>query len=83
MTIKYSDVNLGQIEAVLNKIGGEAAIPRFLSGDLIVVEREPSEPKPELVLDTIIRVDRSIRPVYPDWMREVMHPELEAKGLAE
>ncbi len=80
MTIKYSNVDLGQIEAVLNKIGGEAAIPRLLSGELVVVEREP---KPEPVLDTIIRVNRSVKPAYPDWMKKVMHPELETTGPAE
>ncbi len=73
-------MDLGQIEAVLNKIGGEAAIPRLLSGELVVVEREP---KPEPVLDAIIRVDRAVRPVYPDWMKKVMHPKLEATGPAE
>lgn len=83
MTIKYSDVNLGQIEAVLNKIGGEAAIPRLLSGELVVVEREPPAPKPEPVLDTIVRVDRTVSPVYPDWMKKMMHPKLEATGPAE
>ena len=57
MTIKYGDVNLGQIEAVLNKIGGEAAIPRLLAGELVVVEREPPTPKPEVPLDTIIPVN--------------------------
>lgn len=83
MSIKYSDVNLGQIEAVLNKIGGEAAIARLLAGELVVVEREPLVPKPEVPLDTIIRVDRSVRPVYPDWMKKVMHPELEGVGPSE
>lgn len=34
-------------------------------------------------LDTIIRVDRSVRPVYPDWAKEVIHPELETVGPAE
>lgn len=37
----------------------------------------------EPTLDTIIRVDRSIRPVYPDWVKEVMHHELKAVGPAE
>ena len=40
-------------------------------------------PQVEAPLDTIIRVDRSVRPAYPDWMKEVMHPELEATGPAE
>lgn len=41
------------------------------------------EKKPEPVLDTLIRVSRSIRPVYPDWVVTVMHPELEPTGPAE
>jgi len=40
-------------------------------------------PEPEAKLDPIIRVDRSIRPSYPDWVKEVMHPELETVGPAE
>lgn len=43
----------------------------------------PFEKKPEPVLDTLIRVSRSIRPVYPDWVVTVMHPELEPTGPAE
>jgi len=30
-----------------------------------------------------IRVDRTIRPIYPDWVKEVLHPELENSGPAE
>jgi hypothetical protein len=37
----------------------------------------------ELPIDPIIRVDRSIRPSYPDWAKTVMHPELESVGPAE
>jgi|GEM_PF-1525723 len=33
--------------------------------------------------DNIIRVDRSIRPAYPDWVKDVLHPELECTGPAE
>lgn len=33
--------------------------------------------------DLIIRVDRSLKPNYPDWMVKVMHPELELSGPAE
>lgn len=32
------------------------------------------------VVGDIIRVNRSIRPAYPDWVDKAMHPELEAKG---
>lgn len=33
--------------------------------------------------DSIIRVNRSVRPSYPDWAKTVMHPELEPTGPAE
>lgn len=39
----------------------------------------PEEPS----IDTIIRVDRTVRPVYPDWVKDVLHPELETVGPAE
>lgn len=37
----------------------------------------------KFVLNTTIRVNRSIRPAYPNWVVEVMHPELEAVGPSE
>ncbi|HEY0221064.1 MAG TPA: hypothetical protein VGC58_02465, partial [Candidatus Paceibacterota bacterium] len=58
------------VEAVFNKLGGVDAARRLLRGELTLVEPAP---------DTIF-VDRSVRPRYPDWMKEVLHPELEATG---
>ncbi len=43
----------------------------------------PSILEPEVEADSIIRVDLSIRPSYPDWVKEVVHPELEDIGPAE
>jgi hypothetical protein len=84
MTIKYSELNLGQIEAAVNKLGGMDGLKRFLADELVVAERQPKfAPKADPPLDTIIRVDRSVRPVYPEWVKEVMHPELEGTGPAE
>ncbi|OGF76479.1 hypothetical protein A2926_00740 [Candidatus Giovannonibacteria bacterium RIFCSPLOWO2_01_FULL_44_40] len=40
-------------------------------------------PAPEASPDFIIRVDRSVKPSYPDWMKKVMHPKLELTGPAE
>jgi hypothetical protein len=39
MTIKYSDLNLEQIEAVVNKIGGMDSVQRLLADELVVVEK--------------------------------------------
>jgi hypothetical protein len=36
--MKYGNVNLGQVEALINKIGGESAIARVLSGELVITE---------------------------------------------
>lgn len=40
-------------------------------------------PEPEVVIDPIVRVDRSVRPSYPNWVKTVMHPELENVGPSE
>ena len=37
MTIKYSELSLGQIEAIVNKLGGMDGVQRFLSGSSEVV----------------------------------------------
>lgn len=39
--------------------------------------------KKEAPCDTIIRVDRSIRPTYPELMDKLMNPELESMGPNE
>jgi len=51
--------------------------------ELTIKAKPAPTPEPEVVIDTIIRVDRSIRPSYPDWVKTVMHPELEPTGPAE
>ncbi|MFH1451015.1 MAG: hypothetical protein ABIF89_00170 [bacterium] len=38
--MKYGELNLGQIEAVVNKLGGMEGVRRFLSGELVVEEAE-------------------------------------------
>jgi len=45
--------------------------------EIVVIKKE--EPS----LNTIIRVDRTVRPAYPDWVEKVMHLELECTGPAE
>ena len=38
--MKYGNVTMGQVEAVINKLGGEDGMKRFLSGELVVKEIE-------------------------------------------
>ena len=47
---------------------------------VVVPEKEPV---PEVPPGPIIRVDRSVKPVYPEWMVRVLHPELENVGPVE
>ena len=56
---------------------------QFLRGEADLVLKAKLAPAPESVIDTIIRVDRSIRPSYLDWVKRVMHPELETVGPIE
>jgi len=83
--MKYGELNLGQIEALVNKLGGMDGVASLLADETVVTRKEVkvTPPEPTADLDPIIRVDRSIRPSYPDWMEEVMHPELESVGPAE
>jgi hypothetical protein len=34
-------------------------------------------------IDPVLHVDRTIHPVYPEWMKPPLHPELELTGPAE
>ncbi len=43
--MKYGNLTLGQIEAGINKIGGEDAFMRLLAGELNIVPAKPSDPK--------------------------------------
>lgn len=47
--MKYSELNLGQIEAIGNKLGGMTGIAQFLSGDLVVVAKTASNKLLEFV----------------------------------
>lgn len=72
---------LGVLFDVINKVGGadgELWRTRFAE-----VLHEGMLPSPKTSLDTLICVDRSIRPVYPNWAKTVMHPELELTGPTE
>lgn len=40
--MKYGELNLGQIEAIVNKLGGMEGVQRFLSGELVVKMAERS-----------------------------------------
>lgn len=75
---------LGVVLDTVNKIGsvdGELWRTRF--AEVLREGVKPAVLLPEAPLDTLIRVDRSIRPVYPDWVKTVTHPELECAGPAE
>lgn len=47
--MKYGNLTLGQIEAGINKVGGEAAFMRLLAGELVVTEKASSAAKESLL----------------------------------
>ena len=54
--MKYGNLTLGQIEAGINKIGGEDAFMRLLAGELNIVPAKPADPKKLLELVTTTSV---------------------------
>lgn len=40
--MKYGEINLGQVEAIINKLGGEQGALRFLRGELVVSAAKPA-----------------------------------------
>lgn len=83
MDFASQNLTAGQLNAIVKNLGGEEGALKFLRGELVVQPAVIPEPAPEPVLDFIVRVDRSVKPSYPDWMKKVMHPELELAGPAE
>jgi len=59
----------GNLPGILDVLHGRA--------EIMVVRKE------EVPLNTVVRVNRSVRPAYPDWVDKVMNPELESSGPAE
>lgn len=54
--MKYGNLTLGQIEAGINKIGGEDAFMRLLAGEINIVPAKPADPKKLLELVTTVSV---------------------------
>jgi hypothetical protein len=83
MDFASQNLTAGQLNAIVKNLGGEDGALKFLRGELVVQPAVIPEPPPEPVLDFLVRVDRSVKPSYPDWMKKLMHPELELAGPAE
>lgn len=64
------DLTAGELNAIVKKLGGKEGADRFRRGELAVCEKSPR----------LLFVDRSIKPTYPDFVKEVLHPELEHTG---
>ncbi len=73
----FDDKSNGWNKAVVQKIGGVARADALLRNELIVTAKGVAP------VDTIIRITRPVRPNYPNWVKKVMHPELEDVGLGE
>lgn len=83
--IDFASQNLtaGQLNAIVKNLGGEEGALKFLRGELVIQPAVIPEPPLEPMLDFIVRVDRSVKPTYLNWVKKVMHPELELAGPAE
>jgi hypothetical protein len=80
-----------EMEQTLGKAGFLESDLKLLAGNeekikrVLKIAREGTE-NPQAViqlLDSIVRVDRTIRPTYPDWKKKVLFPKLENFGPSE
>ena len=80
--IKRNGANIGDVEWLS---AGEnfKSVMMLARGEAELAVKPRIAPQAQSPLDSIIRVDRKVRPVYPDWMKRVMYPKLEAVGPAE
>ncbi len=79
-----------KLEMAVNRNGGKAtdiewlssgenfqAVMRLARGEATLEEKiKPIEPS----FNTLIRVDRSVKPLYPNWIKEVLCPEFAETG---
>jgi hypothetical protein len=74
----------GVVLDFVNKLGGEDADDVRKRVARALRQRTSSAPKvEEPAIDTLIHVDREAPLRYPDWKKDVLHPELEHTGPAD
>ena len=61
--MKYSKLNLGKVEAIVNKLGGYEGVEHFLSGETIVVPKEQSEGF-DSVFTSIKQIQKHVQEVF-------------------
>jgi len=84
MEFACQDLTVGQLNAIVKNLGGKEGALRFLRGELVVSPSPIDSVMLKLIaVDSIVRVDRSVKPTYPNWVKKMMHPELECSGPAE
>lgn len=66
----FDEKSNGWNKSIVQRLGGVARADAFLRGELAVSEKSPR----------LLFVDRSVKPTYPDWVEEVLHPEFEIMG---
>jgi len=63
--MKYGELNLGQVEAIVNKLGGMEGVQRFLSGELVL--KAPDHPVYGVTVDYGLTLAQMIELGKYDW----------------
>lgn len=58
-------------------------VAQYLHDESDLVPKTKPASESEAEVNTLIRIDRSVKLVYPDWVKQVAHPELEGVGPVE
>ncbi len=66
--MKYGKLDLGQIEAIVNKLGGMDGVQRFLSDELIVITKGVTQQNNVLPIDYRMSLQQMIAAGNYDWV---------------
>lgn len=70
-------------EVMQNWVDNPKALKKALEALASQTQSPARQKKSAATFNTTVHVDRSIRPAYPDWVKEPLHPELEGAGPTE
>lgn len=72
--MKYGKLDLGQIEAIVNKLGGMDGVKRFLSGELVIQVKESAKKAADglfrLLVNYDLKVETMVKEGRYDWKND-------------
>lgn len=82
--MKYGELNLGQIEAIVNKLGGMEGVQRFLRDEVEIVVNKTAESNFTVVIDYGLSLSEMIKLGKYDWVNnDITENHFPVKGVGK